>query len=406
MRLRLLAATAVVVAVPFSAAAAQATRDSAGIHITDNAGPLLRGARALRISALPILELDADKGFNYDFGGVAGAVRLSNGFVLVAARSGAQFRLFDRSGRLLQTLNEHGAPHRVVAYDHTLAILTGDTVVAAHQRLVTMFALVGDSLTQVDAGSSAPSGAPRGIRVSTFSNGSGAFFGFPAPSEHAIGAQWVDSTGVMVQARDASLIRDLGRMPYVTFEMTKTGPSTVWLSAIGAPCAGPGGFYYGFGSEFAIHAYSEQGVPKAIIRRAWKPKPVTDNDWEHWVVEWSRIWVTERGADSLPAVQRVREEPWAEQLPAFAACLVARDGKLWVREAHLDDAISAGSFTDDPIVPSIWSVFDTSGRWLNDVTMPARFRPTDIGGDYVMGRSRMGPGRMKVVMYRLGPGAR
>ena len=29
-----------------------------------------------------------------------------------------------------------------------------------------------------------------------------------------------------------------------------------------------------------------------------------------------------------------------DPLPAFAQCIVSRDGNLWVREAHLDDAIT------------------------------------------------------------------
>ena len=32
-----------------------------------------------------------------------------------------------------------------------------------------------------------------------------------------------------------------------------------------------------------------------------------------------------------------------------------------------------------------YQVFDTTGQWLGAVTMPERFRPTDIGPDYVLG---------------------
>jgi hypothetical protein len=102
----------------------------------------------------------------------------------------------------------------------------------------------------------------------------------------------------------------------------------------------------------------------------------------------------------------MREVPYAFELPAFASCLVARDGNLWVREAHLDDPITAGPLNDDPLVASKWSVFNPAGRWMSDVTMPAGFQPTDIGTDYVAGRFRRGPGRMTVVVYRLSADAR
>lgn len=61
-------------------------------------------------------------------------------------------------------------------------------------------------------------------------------------------------------------------------------------------------------------------------------------------------------------------------------------GRLWVREAHLEDAIGAGSLSDPPEVASNWSVLDANGTWLGDVTMPAHFQPYDIGADYVAGK--------------------
>jgi hypothetical protein len=228
----------------------------------------------------------------------------------------------------------------------------------------------------------------------------------PRPLDRAVGTQWVDSTGFALRDRDGALIRDLGNMPNIAVEMTKTRPTPVWLGAIAMTCAGAGRFYYGFGNEFSVRRYSESGALESIIRRAWIPTPVTPADWEHWVTDWSKLWVTERGADSLKEVQNVRESPYAFELPAFSQCLVGQDQTLWVREAHLDDAISAGSLNDDPRVASKWSVFNPAGRWISDVTMPAGFQPTDIGTDYVAGRFRRAPGRMTVVVYRLSPDAR
>ena len=54
-----------------------------------------------------------------------------------------------------------------------------------------------------------------------------------------------------------------------------------------------------------------------------------------------------------------------------------------------------------PLVPSVWSVFDAQGRWLGDVTLPARFSPMDIGADYVLGVARDEDGVETVAMYTL-----
>jgi len=106
------------------------------------------------------------------------------------------------------------------------------------------------------------------------------------------------------------------------------------------------------------------------------------------VVEWSKLWVRTAGAERERDIQKVRESPWAEENPAFSQFLVDRSGRLWVREAHWQDAIAAGNLADTPAVPTSWSVLDLRGRWLGDVSMPAGFKAFEIGMDYVIGTLR------------------
>jgi len=162
--------------------------------------------------------------------------------------------------------------------------------------------------------------------------------------------------------------------------------SQPWLS----PTAVFGGtadrLYYGFGEQYAIRVYAADGTLQSIIRRAWTPTPVTPERWDYWVVEWAKIWVKSVGEQYAKEMMDLRASPYAETLPAFSQFIADRVGRLWVREAHLEDAIAAGSLSDPPAVPSKWSVFDSTGRWLGDVTMPANFQPYDIGADYVAGK--------------------
>jgi hypothetical protein len=46
-------------------------------------------------------------------------------------------------------------------------------------------------------------------------------------------------------------------------------------------------------------------------------------------------------------------------------------------------------------------VFDATGRWLGDMSMPPRFVPLEVGADYVLGRSRDADNVPRAVMYRL-----
>ena len=32
-----------------------------------------------------------------------------------------------------------------------------------------------------------------------------------------------------------------------------------------------------------------------------------------------------------------------------------------------------------------WDIFDATGRWTGTVELPARFRPTEVGPDYLLG---------------------
>jgi hypothetical protein len=184
-----------------------------------------------------------------------------------------------------------------------------------------------------------------------------------------------------------------------------SGPTPVWLSSVGVFVGGDDRFYAGFGDRYQIRAYAGDGKLQSIIRRSWTPTPFTADDWEHWVVEWSKLWVRTTGAEREGDVQKVRESPWAEQNPAFSQFIVDRSGRLWVREAHWQDAIGAGSLADTPAVPSSWSVFDSRGRWLGDVRMPTGFQPFEIGTDYVTGIMRT-DGVNQVVIYELSARAR
>jgi len=94
----------------------------------------------------------------------------------------------------------------------------------------------------------------------------------------------------------------------------------------------------------------------------------------------------------------MRESPHTASLPAFEQFVTDHIGRLWVRESRVADYLPQGSAT---VTPTLWSVFSREGKWLGDVAMPARFLPTDIGSDYVLGVARDGDGVETVAMYGL-----
>jgi hypothetical protein len=82
--------------------------------------------------------------------------------------------------------------------------------------------------------------------------------------------------------------------------------------------------------------------------------------------------------------KEMRERAYPESLTAYSAIIATKSGQLWVREPDLTGAPGCWCLSGIPTVRSAWSVFDASGQWLGDVSMPPRFVPLEIGEDYVL----------------------
>ena len=77
-------------------------------------------------------------------------------------------------------------------------------------------------------------------------------------------------------------------------------------------------------------------------------------------------------------------------MPAYTAALVDRDDNLWVR---------AFPRTTENLVR--WVVFDSGGKEIGAVDLPATLEAFDIGHDWVLGiETRLADGGQQVRMYR------
>ncbi|MBL0170474.1 MAG: hypothetical protein IPP90_07015 [Gemmatimonadaceae bacterium] len=379
------------------------TRDSAGVRIVENTQPMWSDVERLQLAATPRLVFGNTTDSAYRFSRIRGVMRLSDGRIAVADGGSLQLRFFDAKGQFLSASGGKGTAPGRPGEMNSAQLLRGDTIaITAGLSTLTRFSSSGQFVRTTDI--PAPdrtSARGRQLLVSVLGNGTRVTMQWPMPSPRAPGTQWADSSPMRFYDERNAIIRDLGPLPYIELIQAGAQPTTAWLSPIGVFAGGDQRFYAGFGDRYAIHVFGADGALQSIIRRAWTPVPITPADWETWVVEWSKLWVRETGAEREKAIQKIREEPYAETVPAFSQFLVDRIGRLWVREAHWQDAIAAGSLSDPPAVPSTWSVFDVNGRWLGDVSMPTGFQPYDIGADYVAGKLRATDVN-QVVIYALG----
>lgn len=381
---------------------AQSSRDSAGVRIVENTRPLWTDSERLVLAPTPRLAFGDSVSPPYRFRQVRGVMQLSDGHIAVADGASLQLRMFSPDGRFLSASEvkgtEPGQPPGMLFVHRQ----RGDTIaIASDLSTLALYSQTGQFARTHTLPGTVDNRPSSLMLLAVMGNGTRIAAPLPRALPHATGTRWADSVALKLFAEPDAVVRELGAFPYLELEQVGAQPVPPWLSAIGVFVGGDDRFYAGFGDQYAIRVFAADGTLLSIIRRSWTPTPVTPDDWEQWVVEWSKLWVTSTGAERARDVQKVREEPWAEMLPAFSQFIVDRSGRLWVREAHWQDAIGAGSLTDLPAVPSAWSVFDGRGRWLGDVRMPANFQAFEIGDDYVAGKARTN-GVNQVVIYSLG----
>ncbi len=86
--------------------------------------------------------------------------------------------------------------------------------------------------------------------------------------------------------------------------------------------------------------------------------------------------VLDRSPPGTPFQQAFEDAPASDTRPAFADILVDPSGAVWLQ-------LHRGESEQDQ--PQEWLVLDADGTWLGRVTIPDRFRVSDITMDAVLG---------------------
>jgi hypothetical protein len=317
----------------------------------------------------------------YELSGVAGAARLSRGTIVVADGGSRQLRFFDSTGAFIRAVGGPGDGPGEFRELQTFARLSGDTLVAGDPFSASYF--TGDGRFLFRILSMRPSrGAPATPRLFTalLSGGTALVASYVRPAPRAPGTRWVDSIPLLLVDRENTVIRSMGNSPFFLFEMGAREPSPLRLGAQAVFATNRREVFLGFGNAWSIRVYSADGRLERIIRRNWTP-------------------VRTRG---LRAVREMGEGPFADTVAAFSQFIADRQGGLWVRAVNPADHPPIGALDITPREPSTWSVFEASGRWIGDVSMPARFTPKDIGADYVLGVAADEDGTQTVALYVIG----
>jgi hypothetical protein len=386
-------------------AAAQETRDSAGIRIVDNANPVWAPGHEWRLSERPILVIGGRTGADDQLGRIAGVTRLSDGRVVVADQSTLLLKFYDASGRHLNSVGGKGEGLGQFSRDfHTIGRLAGDSLAVETLGKASIFAPSGTFVRNVQFGPFARGAlqTPFVSALGRFDNGTAVVADYPQGQSGPAGArQWIDSASLFLADRAGAVVRPLGKAPIVVFVAGANHPSPMDFGPQAAYASSGGAFYWGFPEQYAIRVYDSEWKLQRIVRRAWTPRPFTDADRDAYVDGWMQMWSQKTGDEREAERKEMREQAYPKFLPAYSAILATPAGEIWVREPDLTGAPGCWCLAGLPTVPSKWSVFDAGGRWLGVVAMPPRFIPLEIGADYVLGPSRDEDNTSRAVMYQL-----
>jgi hypothetical protein len=355
-------------------------------------GLLLAVQQTWTLSPQPVVrigEVEAEQ--QYMFSLVTGALRLSDGRLIVANGSSNELRVYDAKGKHLTTLGRTGGGP------------------GEFQTLRGLWPLPADSFIAVDA-----------------RNGRLTFFSSAPTMSHTIQVPTIP--GANGRMADGSLIATVGLAPPEKREMKdfhglidfiglvlRRGPNATAYDTIVRGKAGqslvvtvppsfrqypfPYGrtaqiavgrnrFYYGDTHSTELGIYDLSGQRTGSIKIRGSGRALSQADIDKWVdVEVEKRTTPQTKTDTRTAF---RDIPAPKRSPEFAALKLDDAGNLWVREYG------------PPWDPSLnWNVHDESGKAIGRVRMPPRFEPMHIGRDFILGVSKDELDVERVELYSL-----
>jgi hypothetical protein len=335
--------------------------DAAAVEVVENKDSRWKAGREWRVDAQPRIEIGSETR-EYQFAGVQGAVRLSDGRIVVGDAGSSEVRLYDPQGRFISAAGRAGGGPEEFRRMGKLVRAAGDSVIvfdAATRRL----SLLGP--TGTFGRTVAPAAATLGASFAgTLENGSHVF-GVPVPLPPREGLSR-DSVVYLLVSADGSKADTLlvapGGEQFQRVDGSRVSRMTNPFGPMPAATAGGERIFAGSTDNFEIRQFGPDGTATRVVRREVAPQAFTDAHFR-------------QVADRVPQMAAALAEiPRPSQAPAFSSLVIDREENLWVQDYPSPGAASAS-----------WTVFDSQGAMLGQVALPAAFRPTDIGADYILG---------------------
>lgn len=381
--------------------------DSAGVSIIESSAPKFGPGQGLRVAETPTLDLVGPPGGT--FGEAMSAVRLSDGRVVVADGRPPVIRYFGADGRWLYDVGSVTDGRGALQSIFDLSIGRADTV--------TVYDIVARRVVLVD-----PNGAIGGtitVAEGLVPPGSNGFLPHgPTPDGRyllqrdeiafpfagKVGEVLPDSTAYFWMTRDGTLADSSDRLlaGEIFGFAVNTGRPEPLIAPLARPLGGraqvamgPSLVWYGESRRWELRGLDAHGRVAQIIRLARPASPLTPERRDSFVARFRAIRAgREAGMVQRQFAEGIGNAPFPDTLPAFTALFAGRDSTLWAQHSGLIEGHTGDEALD-------WTVIGADGRWSQEITMPAGFRPTAAGKDWVLGLWRDPRGPVHVRLYPL-----
>jgi hypothetical protein len=162
--------------------------------------------------------------------------------------------------------------------------------------------------------------------------------------------------------------------------------------------------------DFALEFHDKAGAVSRIIRRDWRPLPITEADRGIIVVALDTL--VQRSAEAagrklpalaLAAMRRAIHIP--DSYPPFVHLLTDDMHRFWMELPAHATAIARerpGQLATMNLGSGRWEVWDEAGHHLFDANFPPPFVLMDVRAGFVAGATVDGEGGRVVAVYKLG----
>jgi hypothetical protein len=371
--------------------------DSAGVQIVTSTAPAWADGEGWTIDTTPLIDIGgSDTDPHYDLLRIRGATRLRDGHIGVLSAGSLQLMIYDSTGTWISSSGRDGEGPGEFRSPFALYRFAGDTLATYDMQLrrVSRFGPDGSFLN-----SASTSRAAGGTYV--------------VPVAHLADGSWVGRTsagftpdtkpGAMRQPQ--TLLRLTAEMGPEADTITTVTGSESWIVTGGSgkqrfaqiydvPLGYSSSYtthdsliYVGDNERYEINVLRPDGLLVRSIRRAGELPQVSDK---------MRARLKADFLEGVPAGDMTEQTaiwdafPKHERMPAFDDFMVDADANLWVMRARVLRSNPASA-----------DVFDSSGRLLGSVALPANVKLFEIGSDYVLGVWKDGVGLEHVREYSI-----